>query len=208
MKRMFRLSLTAGVAFFLLRLSTFVVPEAICICLAGLLGLTLLGFLVMSAMTGFTSWRTTSKLWAAPAVICVASIALGILVPPSIGQYIADSVHNKDLNTYSRIVEDFKKGAIACTSPCNGNLELVQVVSQPVRVRDILGAHCDDNGAIMLFQIGTDVPLLHEGFFFRDYGSLSDCGMRGLSPGESWPHTPYVRHISGHWYHYSNRSGL
>jgi hypothetical protein len=87
-------------------------------------------------------------------------------------------------------------------------MELMQAVSRPAHVRNIWGVHCDDGGAIVLFLFDTDVPLLHEGFFFKDYGARSNCEAKSLSPELGWPRAPYVRHVTAHWYHWSDQPGL
>ena len=202
------LIVAAGGSFLLLRLSTYIIPEIICIFLTYLLGLALLIFCVMSARAGFTKWRSTSGLWAMPAVICFAFILIGFEIIPSLGRRLTNSLLDKNLNTYSRVVDDFRKGTISCTGSCNASIELLQVPSRPPHVRDIWGARCDDSGVVVLFRLNTDVPLLHEGFLFKDYGEVSNCGVQALSPEVGWPHTPYVRHIVGHWYHFSDQPGL
>ena len=208
MKKTFILVVAAGSSFFIMRLSTFVIPESICIMLSLVFVVALLVLLVTASRTGIIKWRKTSRLWPVPALVCLVFILCGFGITPSMGRYISDWQFKKNLDQYSIVVDNFRTGIISCTSSCNGDVEVIGVTSRPVRIRDIWGARCDDRGVIVLFRFDTDVPLLHEGYFFRDYGENSNCGIRSVSPELGWPHTPYVRHITGHWYHFSDQPGL
>jgi len=208
MKKMLRLSVAVGSSFLILRLFTYVIPEIVCILLTFVLALVLLILFGVSIRAGIANWRHTSGLWATPALSCFAFVVIGLSIVPPIGRHMANLLFVENLNTYSNVVESFKNGSISCAKSCTGSIELIQLRSHPAHVRDIWGVHCDDRGVIVLFRIDTDVPLLHEGFFFSDYGETSNCAVKKLSPDSGWPHTPYVRHIIGQWYHFSDQPGL
>jgi hypothetical protein len=208
MKRMLVWIVAIGSSFLLLRLFVYVFPEAVCILVAWLLLFTLLLFFGISMKAGVTSWRHTSGLWALPALMCAAYIVIGLVVIPPIGPYITDWLFMKNLNTYSSVVDDFRNGTISCTRPCTGKMELMHLARRPAYVLDVWGVHCDDGGAIVLFLSDSDVPLLHEGFFFKDYGASSNCEKESLSPESGWPNAAFVRHIVGRWYHFSDQPGL
>jgi hypothetical protein len=208
MRRMLRWIVAAGSTFLALRLITYVFPEALCVLLSYLLLLALLVFLGVSVATGVTRWRNTTRAWFLPTLICMAYILIGLSVMPSIGPTITDWLFVKNVDAYSRVADDFRKGKISCTRSCTGEMELIQVASRPARVSRVWGVHCDDGGAILLFLSDTDVPLLHEGFFFKDFEVNSNCAREFLSPERGWPHAPFIRHIVGQWYHFSDQPGL
>ncbi|MDR3412315.1 MAG: hypothetical protein P4L87_15475 [Formivibrio sp.] len=197
-----------GVCCFFLRLSTYVMPEFLCILLSTLLLVALVVLLVVSSRVGFIRWRKSSHLWPAPSLVCLAFILCAYYFAPSMGRYISDWKFGRHLAEYSRVVNGLKNGTISCATPCNANVEVIEVTSRPAHIRDIWGARCDDNGVIVLFRVDTDVPLLHEGYFFKDYGVTSNCNIRSVSPEVSWPHVPYIRHIAGQWYRFSDQPGL
>jgi hypothetical protein len=208
MRRMLIVIVAVGIGFLLLRLLMYLIPEAICILLTYLLGLALVIFFGISAKKGISTWRHTSDFWAMPALICLALFIVGWGIMPPIGRYIKVLWFDKNLDAYSKVVAEFRTGAISCTNSCTASMELVQVASRPARVRNIWGVHCDDGGAIVLFLLNTDVPLVHEGFFFKDFGTRSNCEVKSLAPESGWPHVPYVRHVTGQWYHWSDQPGL
>jgi hypothetical protein len=106
-------------------------------------------------------------------------------------------------------VDGIKNGTIPCAAPCSPNVEEIKATSRPAQVRDIFGTRCDDKGVIVLFLMDTDVLLLHEGYFFKDYGKNSNCNAPSVSPEEEgWPRIHYVRHISGNWYRFSDQPGF
>jgi hypothetical protein len=209
MNRTLNLVLIEGTGFFLAMLSIYIFPEIIGMFLLFFFGAVSLVVFVSSSVVGFTTWRKTSKWWPAPAVTCFVLIILALEVPPPIGRRIADWRFEKNLDPYSKVVSDLRNGVISCTDLCNGEVRPIQITSsKPRHIAGTWGAHCDDNGVIVLFLANTDVPLLHEGYYFRDYGQRSNCGTRNVSPDSGWPHVSYVRHVTGNWYHFSDQLGL
>jgi hypothetical protein len=168
----------------------------------------LLALFVVTLSSGILKWRKTTSLWPIPSLVCLVFTLGGFVITPTLGRYISDYIFEKHLDQYSRVVDNLRNGTISCTSACNADVEVIEVTSRPEHIRDIWGARCDDNGVIVLLRIDTDVPLLHEGYFYKDYGESSNCGLRSVSPEFGWPHTPYVRQIIGHWYHFSDQPGL
>jgi hypothetical protein len=205
---MFQFVLAMGMSFFVMRLSTYVFPESICMLLSLLLLVALLILLVSASIQGITKWRKTSKLWPAPALLCLAFIIGGFELTPSMGAHISDWRFKRNLDQFSKVVGELRNKVASCTGPCDGEMALIKGVSVPVHVQAVWGGHCDDGGVIVLFLLDTDVLLLHEGYFFKDYGEGSDCALQSVSPELGWPHAPYVRHITGHWYHFSDQPGL
>ena len=208
MKRMCKLIVVTGGSFLILRLSTFVIPESICILLSLMFAVILVVLFVIVSIAGIRKWRKTSCLWSTPSLVCLVFLVVGVEIMPPICRDISDWVFLKHLDPYSRIVDNLKNGRVSCANACDGKLETINVTSRPAHVRDIWGARCDDDGAIVLFRMDTDVLLLHEGYFFKDYRETSNCGRQAMSPEVGWPHVPYVRHITGHWYRFSDKPGL
>jgi hypothetical protein len=90
---------------------------------------------------------------------------------------------------------------------------MIETTPSPVHVKSIWATHCDDGGVIVLFWAKTDVPLLHEGYIYkdRDYKERTDCNKLLDYPREVfWSHSffPYTRHITGNWYRVSNQPGF
>jgi hypothetical protein len=207
MKKICWFAVTVGVSSFVLRLSTYVFPELFGILLTYLLYVVLAVMLLVALRVGFVRWRKVSRLWPVPALVCLAFIICACFTP-SIGQHISDWRFGRHLAEYSRVVDSLRKGTTSCATPCNAEVEVIETTSRPEHIRDVWGAHCDDGGVIVLFRVGTDVPFLHEGYFFKDYGTSSNCNTRSVSPDVGWPHVPYIRHITGQWYRFSDQPGL
>ena len=208
MKRILMVAFGAGLCFFILRLITFAVPEIICIWSSVVLAIALLVILGIAAKEGITKWRKISNMWLVPATLCLVFLISGFEGGPRLGRKISDWMFMKHIAAYAGIVSNFKSGGLSCATSCIGKVGSINAVSLPANVRDILGARCDDGGAIVLFRVKTDVPLLHEGYFFKDYGQTSNCGLSSISPETGWPHAPYTRHVEGYWYHFSDQPGL
>ena len=205
---MFMLIGTAGSSFFAMTLSTFVIPEAVCELLSTLVLVAMIVILIVASRVGFINWRKSSRLWPVPALVCLAFIMCTYYFTSPLGRYISDWRFERHLSEYSNILESVRSGAISCERPCNAQVEVIEVQSRPAHIGIIWGARCDDNGVIVLFQVATDVPFLHEGYYFRDYGERSNCNTHSVSPDVGWPNVPYVRHITGQWYRFSNQPGF
>lgn len=208
MRKMYRLIVAVGISCFFLRLSTFVVPEVVCVLLSILAFVSLVVILIIALRLGFIRWQKCSRLWLVPSLACLAFILCAYYSTPPLGRYISDWRFGKHLAEYSSVVDGLRNGTISCAAPCNANVEVIATSIRPAHIRDIWGAHCDDNGLIVLFRVDTDVPLLHEGYFFKNYGESSNCNIHSVSPEVSWPHVPYIRHITGQWYRFSDQPGL
>jgi hypothetical protein len=208
MKKMLRLILAAGSGSFVLKVSAFVIPEFVCVLLSLLVFFALVVILVVASRVGFIRWRKSSRLWPVPALVCLAFILCTYYLASPMGRSISDWRFERHLAEYSRVVDGLRNGTISCATPCNGNVEVINATNRPAKIRAIWGARCDDNGVIVLFLVDTDVPLLHEGYFFKDYGENSNCNTRSVSPEQGWPHVPYVRHIAGMWCRFSDKPGF
>jgi amino acid transporter len=208
MKKLFWLVLAAGSSCFILKLSTFVIPEAICVLVSIPVLITLVVLLIIAAGVGFIVWRKSSRIWPVPALVCLAFILSTYYFTSPLGQFISDWRFERHLAEYSRVVDGLRNGTISCEAPCNADVEVIKTAIGPPHIQEIWGARCNDNGVIVDFLDGTDVPFLHEGYFFKDYGEKSNCNTRSVSPDVGWPHVPYVRHITGHWYRLSDQPGF
>jgi len=203
MKKMFGLILAAGSGSFVLGVSAYVIPEFVCVLLSPLVFIALVVILIVASWEGFSRRRKSSRLWPVPALVCLAFILCTYYLASPVGRGISDWRFERHLAEYSRVVDGLKNGTVSCATPCNGKVEVIEATNHPATIRGIWGARCDDNGALVLFMVDTDVPLLHEGYFFKDYGKNSDCDTRAVSPEE-----PYVRHIVGMWYRWSDQPGF
>ncbi len=197
-----------GSALFILSTAAFVHPEFVVLLLSGLALVALFVLLARSLVMGLLRWRKLSTFWPLPTVICLVFPWLSFYVASPTGKAITDRSFARGIGNYARVVEDFRNGSLLCAGPCNGDLKLIEVMKVPTNVRDVWGSHCDGHGVIVLFRLDTDVPLLHEGYMFKDYGEGSDCskrfGWHDLAPA----HLPFVRRISGDWYRFSDQPGF
>jgi hypothetical protein len=162
-----------GTSFLVLMLSAFVVPEIVCILLSLMFAAALIVLLIVVSKKGITDWRRTSNWWMVLPLVCLALLFIGSQLVPSIGRGISDRLFLRRLGSYNKVVDDFSAGRISCASSCDGKLGPLEVTTGPSRIQDILAAHCDDGGAIVLFRLNTDVPLLHHGIFLGISGKAA-----------------------------------
>ena len=208
MQKTFRWIVALGSVLFILTLSLHLLPNFACLLLSGLALCVLVVLLCRSLVAGLLKWRKISKFWSMPAIVCVAFIMGSFYVAPPIGRHLSDRMFERHLGTYVRVVDDFRNGSVRCASTCDGVAEVIEARSVPAHVRDIWGMHCEEGGVIVLFHLDTNVPLLHEGYMFRDYEESSDCGKRFGSREFVWSHLPYVRQVEGNWYGFSDQPGF
>jgi len=137
--------------------------------------------------------------------MCLAFPVSTWLTAVPIGRSIADWEFKRHLNEYVRVVEDFKSGRIPCGTQCNGSFHRLHVKDQPKNIMFLEAARCNDGTVGVAFLVDSDVPLLHEGYFFKGYGDGSDCSAHPWSLDKKYP---YVRYVEGEWYHFSDEPGL
>jgi len=208
MAKALRWIVALGGILFVLRLSSYVHPEFACLLLSVLLLVSLIVLLPVALTQGWSKWRKSSKFWPMPALVCAAFIVCSFYVASPIGSGISDKLFARHRGDYARVVDSFRDGRVLCTSSCNEDVKVIEATNLPAHVRDIWGAHCDGGRVIVLFRLDTDVPLLHEGYMFKDYEEDSDCSKRFGSREIVWSHLPYVRQIEGHWYRFSDQPGF
>lgn len=189
-----------GVFCFLLCLyASSVAPELLIGLLTSMLCISLVVLLFVAACLGFTRWRRTSRLWMVPSMVCLGLI-ICVYFAFSLGNSISDRRFKNHLADYSKVVDGFKDGTLSCLTPCNSEFEMIKVTNRPERIGQVRGVHCDDGGAIVLFWVYSDVPLLHTGYIFKGYGEESNCNKVPIKPENQW----YIWPISGQWYHFSD----
>jgi hypothetical protein len=194
-----------GVANLVLDVYTSVNPEAICMLISGLTLVFLVVALFVSAIQGFRVWRQSSRLSILPALMCLVFLVSTWLTAVPIGRSIATWEFKRHLNEYLKVVEDFKSGRIPCPIGCNGKFERLDTGDGLKHVKFLLAAHCEGGTVGVAFLDDTDVFRLHEGYFFKGYGDGSACSADPYSLEKKWP---YVRHVEGQWYHFSDEPGL
>ncbi|MDR3565611.1 MAG: hypothetical protein P4N59_29805 [Negativicutes bacterium] len=194
-----------GFADFVLTVYTFFHPETV-LKLLSLMTLALLVVaLFLSAYHGFRVWRRSSKLWVLPSLMCFTFLVTTWYTAVPIGQSVADWEFKRHLNEYLKVVEDFKSGRIPCLHGCNGEFDRLDTGDGLKHVKFLLAARCEGGTVGVAFIADTDVILLHEGYFFKSYGDGSACSADPFSLEKKWP---YVRHVEGQWYHFSDEPGL
>jgi hypothetical protein len=194
-----------GVANFVLWAYTFFHPETILRLLSLLTFALLVVALFLSANQGFRVWRRSSRLWILPALMCLAFLVTTWFAAASLGQFIADWEFKRHLSEYLNVVEGLKSGRIPCGNGCNGTFVTLHLKEQPKNIKFLEAARCNDGTVGVAFFVDTDVILLHEGYFFKGYGDDSDCSAHPWSLDKKYP---YVRHVGGQWYHFSDKPGL
>ena len=204
MRTTLRSIIAVGIIYFSLTLSTYIKPEWLCTMLS-LLTLTMLVVsLLVTTIIGISKWRHQSRFWIVPALACVAFIASTWMAPP-IGRFVADWEFGRHLNEYSRVVNDVRNGVLSCATPCQGRFSLVEMRNRPKHIKALKAAQCSNEAVAVAFVIDTDVPLLHEGYVFRDFDESVACATDAVKLENNWP---YIRHVSGQWYHFSDQPGL
>lgn len=204
MKRVCCWTVVLGISTLALHVSAYVMPEFFCLIASIGMLLALAGSMVATLLVGFRRWRGHSRMWPAPALICLLFILCWYYSPP-VAASISDRIFERRLTDYSSIVDSLKSGAASCVTPCNRKYGQVKANNWPTHTRTILEVRCDDGGIAVVFLSDTDVPLLHQGYLFKDYGERSNCNTGSSMPGKGWV---YVRQITGHWYRFSDQPGF
>lgn len=169
MRNAYKISIILGITCFLSVLYSYIKPEILCVMLglATFVGLALA--FVITAFIGFTRWRKSSRLWMMPMVICLTFLAAAWL-SKSVGRFVADWQFARYSSEYLLVVDDVRNGRISCPAECGMKLTVIEVMPMPTHVRAILAAHCNNNVVIVGFLSDIDVPLVHEGYFYRESG--------------------------------------
>jgi hypothetical protein len=175
-------------------------PSLLCTVLTGVSFVSLVVAFLMSVVAGPLRWRRLSRWYMLPSLLCLIFLATPWFSAP-IGVFIADWLFRKNLNEYARVVEDVRSGTI----PCNPRFERLDVREMPGQIVAIRAARYSRDEMIVEFLIGSDVPLLHTGYVFKGYDEANSIVPKGLRPETKWP---YVRHVLGDWYHFSDQPGL
>lgn len=198
----------AGAILFGLVASLYAHPKIICLALLIVLLLAMLVAQIRLLLVGFLRWRRSTKFWLMPAVVCAAVISLSLCFGSMAGRHISDLVFRKHSDEYLKIVAAFHDGSLNCVTSCSGNVGMIETAALPADVRQVYGTHCDGGGVLVLFSLKNDVPLVHEGYLFRDYAETGNCSERFGSHGIVWSHVPFVRKLDRHWYRFSDQPGF
>jgi hypothetical protein len=201
MRRAVLLITLEGIIFFLLALSTSIKPQLLYSLMSILVFVLLALTLLYTAVLGFMVWRNISRLWMTPALLCLAFMLSAWCTPP-LGRIIADWQFRRHMNEYDEFVARFRKGPIP--KGCDTRLGAIDVKHLPHHTRVVLAACCSDGSVVVGFLSDTDVPLLHEGYVFKGYGERNSCVADSMKPENKWP---YVRPVTGKWYHFSDKPG-
>jgi hypothetical protein len=210
MRKILWTSVGVGFLNFVLGIYAYVKPELLLVFLNLVLLLTLVVCFIRYSLAGVIKWRATSSLWPLPGLICLVSILCFWYAASPIGQRLSDMIFRRHLAEYSKIVDSFKSGTIACQKACNAQLEAIDTSGMlkdtylPEGVRDFWAERCDDGGVALLFLHNTDVLLLHEGYIFKSYGQSSNCNTAPGTPEMRWG----LRHVTGQWYRFSDHPGF
>lgn len=208
MKTMFQWMVAVGCGLLILQIAVHAFPEMLCLLLLFPLAIAFIVLVAIAAIIGCLKWRRGVPMRPIPPLVFLVLLAVGLWQGDAIGRSISNWYFGRHLDAYARVVNDFRNGTSSCQTTCNAKMETLDVKDPPALVGAIWGAHCDDGGVIVLFLGNWDVILMHEGYFFKDYASTSNCETHHVSPELGWPQVPYVRQINGHWYHFADQPGL
>ncbi len=206
MRRAYLLVVSLGILFFSLALYISIAPGWLSVAMAFLALVGLVLTLLITAILGFGKWRKSSRLWMAPALICLTFMAGGWIIPPPIGRAVRDWQFTRHLDRYNKVVDGVRNSAISCShGPCGAKFDSIDVKYRPPQVRVIQAARCSEDAVVVVFLIDADVPLLHHGYAYRRYTEANTCVTEDMRPERRWP---YLRHIVGDWYHFSDQAVL
>lgn len=204
MRTWYRLIVAFGASYVLLNLYSYITPEWLCAILSVVALVALVVALLFTAVRGFRTWRKTSQYWMVPALVSIAFILTTWLVPP-LGRSIADLRFKSHLSDYEKIVVELRNDANFPNSTAGAGLNLIKDKKLPSHVQAIKAGRCGDRVMVAAFLLETDVPLLHEGYVYKGYQETDSCVGDVLKPENNWP---YIRHVYGNWYHFSDQPGL
>jgi len=204
MRIAYRLIILIGSCDTLLTLGAHAKPEWLCIILAMGASVFLGGALIATAVLGLVRWRKTSRFWAAPMFLCFAFLLVVWFIPAA-GRKIADKDFERHSEDYMEVVSEIRNGPSSYDSAANRSLAIIETKNMPRGVRAIKGIRCENGAVVAAFLLNTDVPLLHEGYVYKGYDEGDSCIKPEMKLEENWP---YIRHVSGGWYHFSDQPGL
>jgi hypothetical protein len=136
----------------------------------------------------------------APTIVCVAFLLMAWFTP-SAGRLLADRHFKRYASEYDAVVTEIRNNRDFRSA----ELDVVKTKHQADKVRAVKAARCEDGSVIIAFLVDAKVPLLHEGYVYQDFSDGGTCISDTARPENNWP---YIRLISGHWYHFSDQPGL
>lgn len=197
-----------GLCLFLSWLSMFVIPSLLGVAIGVLAFLGLLASTVIGCVKGRQSLRGGI----APILACIAFIALSWLVASPLGNLIADWQFRRHLDEYAKVVNAVRSGSTVLGE--RGGM--IDAENNPNNIRTIEVIRVNDGTLIVAFEEFPQLPLVHEGNLYYGCSGSRKCGAPGTTleqalvnnppaGGKQWP---YVRHVVGDWYHFSDQPGL
>ncbi len=204
MRRACWVSGISGAILFLLHLSVIVVPEFVCLVAAVALFIGLAAGTFATAWMGVTYWRKSSRLWMAPSLLCVASLAVAWWLPRPLGMALSDWRFKNSLGSYAAVVDKVQKGDVSCTQgPCGQRVNVLSVErlqNRPAQVKGIHVVHCTVGTVLVVFYSDSDVPLYHAGYVYSS-GDAKKCTVPGVDVGHAYG-LGKLRHVTGEWYEF------
>jgi hypothetical protein len=194
-----------GSSYLLLNLYAYIWPQWLCIILSVVTLAGLVLALLATAVLGFFKWKKTSRWWMGPALICLAFLSGGTWLTRPMGRLIADWRFAESSGEYIKVVDEVRDGTISCPAECRQKLTVLEAKGLPNRTRAIIAARCDTGAVVVGFLLDVDAPLVHEGYVYKGYQESDACILEAMRPEQRWP---YVRHVRGNWYHFSDQPGL
>ena len=201
MKKLHRTTILLTATIFLLKTALIVWPEFICMAVCVLLFIVLIACLGAIVIRGIFQAEPRVGYWWFTPLICIAMLVTTWYLSAPMGHRIADWYFKCNIASYNRVVEEIRSGRAHCQENCSGSVQWMQADTRGTGTGRVYSIHCNDGGVVVLFLSETDVPLLHTGFEFRDYGPNRDCHEETFLPENR--HYDYdVTHITGPWYRF------
>jgi len=200
MRTTYRVIVPLGVACVLLTLCMYAAPHWASVILAAATFIGLAIFLVVSVALGFARWRKSSGFWMMPALVCLTFMLIAWFTPGG-GRLLADRQFKKHLSEYEEVISEIRNTENFRTA----ELDVIRTKHRTDKVRAIKAARCSDGTMVVAFLLNTNVPLLHEGYVYKGYKDSDTCIKESARIENNWP---YVRPVTGNWYHFSDQPGL
>ena len=190
--------LTCGFSLLVVAVLMHVVPD-ILLLVAFLLGVSCLSVSFIAVVVlGATRWKKLSQWWYGPALLCLIFLANLRSVTP-LGIALGDWEFKMHATDYISIVDHVKSSGVQC----GPKFSEITINYLPPHIDHVLAACCEDGSVAVVFQTLSGIPGVHAGYYYVSYIQTNNC-LEGRVERD-WP---YVRHLQGNWYRYSDQPGL
>ena len=154
----------------------------------------------VSLCLGLLRWRKVSRYWILPTFLCLMALITPFF-SAGFGRALNQWFFFRHLIEYEKVVSDLTHNKAAV----GNELKIVKIDRLPWNVQSVRYARYQNGASVVEFLNCSDIPLLHSGYVYTNRGGPNDLRGSNLDLENQWP---YVRHIFGSWYHFSDSSIL